>query len=137
MVFRPRLIALPLALLFANPAEPIHAGEADAPPVLSWLEHSAVIGGHNILRLQSPPGKTLSAVVWEIEGTIVKQVIHAHGFTNTPLPCPLIDRPPADATESVVSFNWDGTLTHSITVTVEYTDGTIGMPNGITDRTPD
>ncbi len=76
--------------------------------------------------------------MWEIEGTIASQVIDRHGFRNTPLPCPLIDRPPGDATESIVSFNLDARPgNHSITVTAEYTDGTVGMPVGVSEPAPD
>jgi protocatechuate 3,4-dioxygenase beta subunit len=81
---------------------------ADEKPVLSWDQRSNVIGGHNVLSLQAPAGRTLQSVTWEIEGTIASQEIGENGFVNTPFPNPLIDRPGPGTTEAVVSFSWDG-----------------------------
>lgn len=102
------------------------SGRNDPPPTLSWVEESAVVGGRNSLRLEAPPGKRLAAVIWEIEGASLGQMVDEHGFTNTPLPSPLLDRPPGDGSVSVVGFFWDGRGgSHSIRVLAEYTDGTV------------
>jgi hypothetical protein len=131
-------IALAFVSLLTCSTVLTRAAGADPPPILTCLEQTLVVGGHNVLRLQAPPGKTFRAVVWEIEGTIANQAIDRHGFRNTPLPCPLIDRPPGDATESIVSFYLDARPgNHSIGVTVEYTDGTVEMPVELSDPTPD
>jgi hypothetical protein len=134
-----------LALTMVGPTAPDSSGQ-DARPVLTSFgitredgTPSGVIGGRERFRLQAPPGKAFREIVWEIAGAIASQEVSSdRGFVNTPLPNPLVVRPPEDATESIVDFYWNGAGgEHSIRVTAFYTDGTVGTPEGFSPQTKD
>ena len=119
---------------------------AEVRPVLTSLGVTredgtplGVIGGRERFRLQAPEGKAFREIVWKIEGAIAKQEVSLNrGFVNTPLPNPLVVRPPEDSTESIVEFYWGAAGgRHSIGVTACYTDGTIGNPAGFSPRIGD
>jgi hypothetical protein len=144
--YRPALLLTAVLALAMGGAMPPGLSGQDARPVLTSLGITredgmplGVIGGHERFRLQAPPGKAFRKIVWEIEGAIAKQEVSAErGFVNTPLPNPLVVRTPADTTESIVEFYWDGSGgQHSIRVTASFTDGTVGKPEGFSPPTKD
>ena len=98
-----------------------------------------VIGGREQFRVQAPAGKTFRSLSWKITGTIGKyEVRFNQNPLVSPLPIPTTIMTPADTTESVVEFHWDGSGgPHSIEVTAVYTDGTIGTPERFSPPIPD